>query len=83
MASRRRRKGRYDEILRGSRKGRRRRTRRRFYIPAIRGLCWCEETREQFVSRDGDWARNILRVYRSMVRGKLVPMISGLVNRGR
>lgn len=32
---------------------------------AIRGLCWCP-TCTKFVSRDGNAARNILRVYRSM-----------------
>ena len=33
----------------------------------IRGLCWCQ-TCSKFVSRDGNAARNILRVYRSMAR---------------
>jgi len=46
-----------------------------------------------FVSRDGNGARKILRVYRSTVREedrphvrsvkKIVPMLFGLVNRGR
>ena len=35
---------------------------------AIRGLCWCP-TCSKFVSRDGNAARNILRVYRSMALG--------------
>jgi hypothetical protein len=35
---------------------------------AIRGLCWCQ-TCSKFVSRDGNAARNILRVYRAMALG--------------
>lgn len=38
----------------------------------IRGLCWCQ-TCSKFVSRDGNAARNILRVYRSMAIGASRP----------
>lgn len=38
----------------------------------IRGLCWCQ-TCSKFVSRDGNAARNILRVYRSMALGASRP----------
>lgn len=39
---------------------------------AIRGLCWCQ-TCSKFVSRDGNAARNIMRVYRLMTLGKPRP----------
>ena len=36
-------------------------------VRAIRGLCWCN-TCTKFVSRDGNAARNILRVFKTDVR---------------
>jgi len=38
-------------------------------VRAIRGLCWCN-TCTKFVSRDGNAARNILRVFKTDVRGQ-------------
>jgi transposase len=35
----------------------------------IRGLCWCQ-TCSKYVSRDGNAAQNILRVYRAKINGK-------------
>lgn len=39
---------------------------------AIRGLCWCQ-TCSKFVSRDGNAARNIMRVYRALALGTARP----------
>jgi hypothetical protein len=38
-------------------------------VRAIRGLCWCN-TCTKFVSRDGNAARNILRIFKTDVRGQ-------------
>ena len=41
-------------------------------VRAIRGLCWCN-TCTKFVSRDGNAAQNILRIFKTDVRGEPRP----------